>query len=316
MVMLRIPILLLSLCCPSLVRGDECVISSFAESTQAPHGRGNLYAPEIVEFRGEVLMYFGGQGKDGHDRIHLASSKEGGAWEQEGVVFAPEGVNHVNDPSVVSVGGKLFMFYTLAGSGVTDAIGLAVSEDGREWSDRGPVLSPSPAPAWDSLLVGRPSAWHDGERFHLWYDGRKDLPPGAPDAEAPKSETSRRFVGYAVSSDGVTWAKREKPVFGEDAGGLHVTRADERFIMVIESREGTRWASSRDGIKWNSHGQLHPKGEGSPHGHVTPFLRVEGGRWTLFYGAARAATWDQNAIYRAVLEPPAEGGSGHEASGR
>ena len=231
MVMLRIPILLLSLCCPSLVRGDECVISSFAESTQAPHGRGNLYAPEIVEFRGEVLMYFGGQGKDGHDRIHLASSKEGGAWEQEGVVFAPEGVNHVNDPSVVSVGGKLFMFYTLAGSGVTDAIGLAVSEDGREWSDRGPVLSPSPAPAWDSLLVGRPSAWHDGERFHLWYDGRKDLPPGAPDAEAPKSETSRRFVGYAVSSDGVTWAKREKPVFGEDAGGLHVTRADERFII-------------------------------------------------------------------------------------
>ena len=130
---------------------DESVISSFAKSTEAPHGRGNLYAPDIIKHRGKLLMFFGGQGKDGHDRIHLAVSKDGEVWEQEGIVFAPEGVNHVNDPSVVAVDGVLFMFYTLAGSGVTDAIGLATSADGRKWSDRGAVFSPSPSPAWDSL---------------------------------------------------------------------------------------------------------------------------------------------------------------------
>ena len=250
-------------------------------------------------------MFFGGQGKDGHDRIHLATSKDGKGWEQAGVVFAPAGVNHVNDPSVLAVAGELFMFYTLAGSGVTDAIGLATSAAGRIWSDRGAGFSPSPAPAWDSLLVGRPSVIHDGARFHLWYDGRKDLPPGAPDPNAPKSDRSRRFVGYATSVDGLKWERRREPFFGDDAGGIHVAKTGNNFVMVIESRDGTRWASSLDGIRWESQGLLHPKDNDSPHGHVTPFLLIDEKSWRLFYGAARAETWDQNSIRAAILTPPA-----------
>ncbi|MDH4444397.1 MAG: hypothetical protein QE267_04630 [Akkermansiaceae bacterium] len=299
------PALCLALSFAGTIHADERVISSFAESTAAPHGRGNLYAPEILKHRGEFLMFFGGQGKDGHDRIHLATSKDGEDWKQAGVVFAPEGVNHVNDPSVIAVAGGLFMFYTLAGSGVTDAIGLATSADGRIWNDRGAVFSASPAPAWDSLLVGRPSVSHDGERFHLWYDGRKDLPPSAPDRDAPKSDSSRRFVGYATSTDGLKWKRRQEPVFGDDAGGIHVSRVGEVFVMVIESRDGTRWASSKDGIGWKGEGLLHPKDDESPHGHVTPFLLIDGKSWRLFYGAARAETWDQNSISSAVLKPPA-----------
>ena len=287
------------------INADDIAVSPFAESTEAPHGRGNLYAPDIIKHRGEFLMFFGGQGKDGHDRIHLATSKGGEDWKQAGVVFAPEGVNHVNDPSVIAVGGELFMFYTLAGSGVTDAIGLATSADGRVWFDRKSVFSPSPAPAWDSLLVGRPSVFYDGERFHLWYDGRKDLPPDAPDSDAPKSDSSRRFVGYATSVDGMKWERRQEPVFGDDAGGIHVVKTAKEFVMVIESRDGTKWASSIDGIGWKSQGLLHPKDDDSPHGHVTPFLLINEKSWRLFYGAARAETWDQNSIYSAVLKPPA-----------
>jgi len=294
--------LALSFACVS--NADERVISSFAESTEAPHGRGNLYAPYILKHRGEVLMFFGGQGKDGHDRIHLATSIDGADWEQAGVVFAPEGVNHVNDPCVVVVDGVLHMFYTLAGSGVTDAIGLATSPDGRTWSDRGAVFLPSPAPAWNSLLVGRPSVIHDGVRFHLWYDGRKDLPPGAPDPDAPKSDTSRRFVGYATSVDGIRWDRGAEPVFGEDAGGIHVFRSGDDFVMVFESRDGTQWATSFDGIAWKMQGLLHPKGADSPHGHVTPFVRADARSWRLFYGAARAESWNENSIYSAVLKPP------------
>lgn len=295
--------LALSLACT--ISADECVISPFAESTEAPHGRGNLYAPDILMHRDEMLMFFGGQGKDGHDRIHLATSKDGEDWKQAGVVFAPKGVNHVNDPSVIAVAGELFMFYTLAGSGVTDAIGLATSADGRIWIDRGAVFAPSPAPAWDSLLVGRPSAFHDGERFHLWYDGRKDLPSGAPDPDAPKSDSSQRFVGYATSMDGMKWERRQEPVFGDDAGGIHVVTIGKEFVMVIESRDGTKWASSIDGISWKSQGLLHPKDDHSPHGHVTPFLLINEKSWRLFYGAARAKTWDQNSIYCADFETPA-----------
>jgi len=283
---------------------DECVVSGSADSTLAPHGRGNVYAPDIVTYHGEFLMFFGGQGKDGHDRIHLARSKNGVEWKQDGVVFAPSGVNHVNDPSVVVVGGDLYMFYTLAVTGVTDSIGLAKSKDGRNWTDRGAVLAPSKVPAWDSLLVGRPSVLYDGVRFHMWYDGRKDLPSGAPDPDAPKSGSSCRFVGYATSPDGVKWLRRKEPVFGEDAGGVHVSKHGNVFIMVIESRNGTKWAASNDGVAWESRGVLQPKGQESPYGHVTPLLLGENGEHRLYYGAAAAATWDQNSIYSACVKLP------------
>ena len=103
-------------------KSAEQVLASFATSTEAPHGRGNLYAPDIIRHGSEYLMFFGGQGKDGHDRIHLATSADGEHWSQQGVVFEVSGANHVNDPSVVVSDGRLFMFYTLAMSGITDIV--------------------------------------------------------------------------------------------------------------------------------------------------------------------------------------------------
>ncbi len=35
--------------------------------------------------------------------------------------------------------------------------------------------------------------------------------------------------------------------------------------MVIESRDGTKWVSSMDGIIWERQGLLHPKDDGSPY---------------------------------------------------
>jgi sucrose-6-phosphate hydrolase SacC (GH32 family) len=303
----------LQICCSVLAlvltvaisaHAGEMVISSFAASTEAPHGKGNVYAPDIVRYQDKLYLFFGGQGMDGHDRIHLATSADGRNWQQEGIVFAPEGVNHVNDPSVVVIEETLYLFYTLAATGVTDAIGLATSTDGKVWNDQGAVFVPSPSPAWDSLLVGRPSVIHDGERFHLWYDGRKDLPPGAPDPDAPKSIASQRQVGYATSRDGLKWKRRPEPVFGSDAGGIHVSKVEESFVMVIESRDGTRWAKSADGIHWQSQGLLLRSDDHSPHGHVTPFLLIGENTWHLFYGAARSAAWDQNSIYSMKLRPP------------
>lgn len=288
----------------SPVFGDECLVAKGGISTEAPHGRGNLYAPEIIAFRGEHLLFFGGQGRDGHDRIHLARSQDGKKWEQSGIVFSPEDVNHVNDPSVVVVGDELYLFYTLARAGVTDSIGLAISKDGRQWHDRGVVFAPAAGAAWDSLSVGRPSVLHDGSRFRLWYDGRKDLPTGAPDPNAPKSVHSRRFVGYAESADGVEWTRREQPVFGEDAGGVQVSRQGEQFVMVIESRVGTKWAVSGDGMQWESRGILHPNHADSAHGQVTPFLWNDGPNLRLLYGAAQAETWDQNSIWSVPVDLP------------
>jgi sucrose-6-phosphate hydrolase SacC (GH32 family) len=276
----------------TVIRGD-------VSTSEAPHGKGNVYAAEIIRHRNTLLMYYGGQGRDGHDRIHLATSPDGKTWNPQGVVFAPQGINHVNDPSVVVVNGTFYMYYTRANVGVTDCVGLATSTDGRKWSDRGAILSPQKEPAWDSLLVGRPSVIHDGRTFRLWYDGRADLPIGAPDKTAPKSPSSQRYIGYAESNDGVSWKRHDNYVFAKDSGGIHVSSVGSQYVMMIESRDGTKWASSDDGISWVDKGLLLAKDDGtSPHGHVTPFLFANGNKHVLYFGAARSEHWNQNLIMR------------------
>jgi hypothetical protein len=135
----------------------------------------------------------------------------------------------------------------------------------------------------------------------MWYDGRRDLPTGAPAAGVPKSDRSVRAVGYAESRDGLTWIRpQDEPVFGEDAGGVHVVRIGDTLVMTSESREGTRLATSHDGVAWKSEG-LFAERSGADvdrFGHVTPFLLVEPERVTLFAGAASSASWDRNRIVR------------------
>lgn len=287
---------------------DEATVAirGTSVSTEAPHGNGNVYGADIVRVGDQLLMYYGGQGRDGHDRIHLATSTDGQTWTPAGVIFAPEGVNHVNDPSVVVVKDNFYMYYTRANAGVTDTIGLATSSNGRKWEDQGTVLSPSKKPAWDSLLVGRPSVIYDGSRFHLWFDGRADLPIGAPDENAPQSPTSQRYVGYAVSGNGVDWKRRDDHVFANDAGGIHVSRVDDEFIMLIESRDGTKYATSDDGLSWVDRGLLAKKSDRTaPYGHVTPFLFRSADQFILYFGAAQSEHWNQNSIMCQPVRLPA-----------
>ncbi len=274
------------------------------ETELAPHGRGNVYAPDVLVEGGLHRMWYGGQGRDGHDRIHSAESRDGRSWERRGVAIDIDGANHVNDPSVVLVDGTYYLYYTRASAGVVDEIALATSRDGREWRGRGVVLRPDEAGRWDGLLVGRPSVLHADGVFRMWYDGRKDLPTGAPAAGVPTLPSSRRSVGLATSKDGLTWTRHaDNPVFGGDAGGVDVERAGEGYAMVYESHQGTRAATSPDGVAWRDLGLVVPRsgGPADAAGHVTPML-LAGSRW-LYLGAAPAATWDRNAIARIELSP-------------
>ena len=284
----------------------EAVLAPTGETEAAPHGRGNVYAPEILVEGGVFRMWYGAQGRDGHDRICLAESANGTTWERKGVVLDRGDSNHVNDPSVVKVGGTFFMYYTRADEDVRDQIALATSPDGVTWTTRGTALAPGEAGAWDSLLVGRPSVLVENGRFRMWYDGRKDLPSGAPAAGVPTSATSSRAVGYAESADGLVWTRpRAAPVFGHDAGGVHVVRTRRGLAMVWESGDGTHLARSSDGLDWQDAGLLAGLSGDSPDrfGHVTPFLLVDPAddRPTLFAGGARAASWDENTIVRVPL---------------
>jgi len=286
----------------------DLILAGEVETELAPHGGGNVYAPEVHVEGGRYRMWYGGQGRDGHDRIHLAESDDGTRWVRRGVVLEDPEANHVNDPSVVRVGDNYFMYYTRAARGIGDEIALATSTDGVRWEPRGVVLRPGPPGEWDSLLVGRPSVLHEGGRFRMWYDGRKDLRPGPLAAGAPTSAASRRYVGLATSVDGFRWTRHGgNPVFAHDAGGVDVKRVGETYVMVYESHEGTRLATSPEGVTWRDRGLWRSRsgGEIDRHGHVTPMLLVRPGTEpaALFVGAARTGTWDRNQIVRIMLEP-------------
>jgi hypothetical protein len=130
-------------------------------SELAPHGEGNVYAPDVHVEGSRYRMWYGGQGRDGHDRIHLAESDDGNRWARKGVVLEDLTANHVNDPSIVRVGDKYFMYYTRAVRGVIDEIALATSTGGVRWGRKGVVLRPGAPGEWDSLYPtgDMPESW-------------------------------------------------------------------------------------------------------------------------------------------------------------
>ena len=117
------------------------ILQGDTPSESGVHGKGNVYAPDVCVVDGHWRMWYGGQGNDGHDRIHLAESRDGLTWEKRGVVLQDKDANHVNDPSVVHVGNEWWMYYTRAATDVLDEIALAVSRDGVVWEKRGIVLA-------------------------------------------------------------------------------------------------------------------------------------------------------------------------------
>lgn len=107
---------------------------------------------------------------------------------------------HAEYPSVVTVGDRLWMFYSAYGPRRRWEIAAAVSSDGIHWTRLGVVLAPDGAEsAWDSVSVAGPSVIVDpeappDERFRMWYAGKgSDLYEG---------------IGLATSADGQQWRRR------------------------------------------------------------------------------------------------------------
>jgi len=275
-------------------------IKSSGQHERAPHGRGNIYAPTVLIEDQLWKIWYGAQGKDGHDRICYAESTDGIVWKKQGVVLEDPTANHLNDPCVIKVDNAYWMYYTRAKRDILDEVHLAISSDGKNWKPQGTVLAPGNAGAWDSLSVGRPCVLKDEATYKMWYDGRKDFPLGTPLKNVPLAAESRRSVGYATSIDGRTWQRSsDAPVFQEDAGGIDVFKANGDYWMLFESQEGTRFTRSLDGVTWQTGRPLIGKSflDLDRFGHVTPHhVSDPSGKSWLFFGAASATTWDHNSI--------------------
>lgn len=254
------------------------------------NGADNIYAPDIHVVSGVYAMFYGAQGGDGSDRIFLAWSKNRAEWRKYPSDAAPAPVldkgasNHVNDPSAVYVGGKWRMYYTDAATGIDDRIWLAESTKLTGFAKVKMVLDKGPTGSWEAEKVGRPSVLYEGGVYKMWYDGQA---------------SGARHVGYATSSDGLTFTRHpQNPVF-KNAGAIDVKKIGGVYVMVREAGDGTYWASSPDGICWVDRGKLFGLSGAAydQYGQVTPFLDVTAGKLeAVWFGGASAASWDKNRI--------------------
>jgi predicted GH43/DUF377 family glycosyl hydrolase len=117
-----------------------------------------------------------------------------------------------------------------------------------------PVLLPGPAGSWDDSEVFNPRVIKDGAVFKIWYGG---------------SDGIVDQVGYATSTDGISWTKHPTPVLGPGTpGSWDDARVSEIAVLRNESGTYEMWysggdgvntrigyATSNDGITWTKYSQ-------------------------------------------------------------
>lgn len=138
--------------------------------------------------------------------------------------FVPDAGNPVFSSgrfcSVVKSGSTFHMYY----SNATGDIRHATSSDGITWTDdaaNNPVLSGTAA-QWDSAQVWLPRVWIDGSTWYMLYTGR--------------DESGDNHIGYATSSDGITWTKYgSNPILSGTAAAWDDGDVELSSIMKVGS---------------------------------------------------------------------------------
>lgn len=92
-------------------------------------------------------------------------------------------------------------------------------------SSRNPILLPNPFNRWESLNVFNAGVVYHNDLFHMLYRGQ------GPDYVS--------YIGYAVSEDGISWSRLDRPVLGPgnewETRGVEdprITYLDGRFYMT------------------------------------------------------------------------------------
>ena len=109
---------------------------------------------------------------------------ETGAWDSVSVA----------DPYVIEHNGLLYMYYCGQDSLGVQRLGVAISEDGRNWKKYNyPIMDVGVKGAFDEGGLGEPSVVYQYPYFYMLYTGR--------------SAEEQRNIGVAISVDGVNWKK-------------------------------------------------------------------------------------------------------------
>ena len=146
-------------------------------------------------------IYFVGNIYEGCKQIYSGTSEDCINWDinfsRPALGLGSHGQwddNNVHNPYVIQDGLEYKMYYSGEDGGGVFLIGMATSDDGVNWEkhEGNPILQTGYYPEWDYSNVNNPCVYHDGEMYHMWYNGYGTL---------------SWAVGYAFSFDGFEWEK-------------------------------------------------------------------------------------------------------------
>jgi beta-1,2-mannobiose phosphorylase / 1,2-beta-oligomannan phosphorylase len=254
---------------------------------------GTCFDVFVVDEEDEYRMYFSWRPQKS---LAVATSRDGVQWSKPGIILSPKPEtgweDDLNRNAVVKHDGMYRMWYSGQARGFT-RIGYASSPDGFSWTrhDDAPVLIPEYP--WEGHSVMCPHVMWDEEEhvYKMWYSAGETYEPDA--------------IGYAVSTDGVSWKKHPaNPIFTPDKSlpweqdkvtACQVKKCAGWYFMFYIGFEDVDTARiciarSRDGVTgWQRH-PLNPilsptKGSWDANACYKPYAiwNARQNKWMLWY---------------------------------
>lgn len=149
-----------------------------------------------------------------------------GSYGPADIIYNSGGSATIVEPtSEASVWANKFVMYYDATTGGSEALGLAVSNDGINWQGYNGGIAAvlggtySGNPDWDENYVSRATVIKENDdAYHMWYSGGHG--------------TMNHGIGYAFSTDGINWTRDTgNPIFHKDDGV--VWRANRTYTPMV-----------------------------------------------------------------------------------
>ena len=212
--------------------------------------------PTVLVTGGGFQMWYVGSNVFGERAIGHSTSPDGLTWQKYdgNPVLRPDSADAdaFGFPTVIRNGpGDYTMWYSGG-----DNIWFATSPDGLRWTKHldNPALTPGPPGAWDDDKVYAPVVIANLDKYEMWYVGEGMAKPGAR-------------IGYAWSSDGLTWTKSSANPVLVGKTGYWEEGIVAHLAVIVEGLAGYKmWyrggdedqqaigrAISSDGLAWTKY---------------------------------------------------------------
>jgi beta-1,2-mannobiose phosphorylase / 1,2-beta-oligomannan phosphorylase len=198
-----------------------------------------LRSPAVVlDGSGYKMYYTGDSADDWHQRIGLATSADGITWQKYYanpiIPSGPPGswdcLSQYNS-TVIHKGNLYYMWYVGNDSLRHNALGLATSPDGIQWTKyAGNPVFRGDSKLWDRDAVAAPAIVLVGNTFYMFYIGWTGPPTFS--------------IGWAYSKDGISWTgSPSNPILqpsngweGASLGNTCVVFRENKFLLYYSGQ--------------------------------------------------------------------------------